>query len=66
MREMDDNVLRRMREIFEGIDNAVLMCKDPGERLMMACCMIQKTAEMYDEILGPDGRRIMFLEVAMR
>lgn len=61
---MDEKTVARMGEFFGGIENAVLLCADEKEQLMMACCMTQKAGEIYDQILGKRGRIIMFMEAA--
>lgn len=63
----EDKIASRMAEILAGIDNAALLiCADEKERLMLACCMLQKTSEIYESIIGRDGKMLMFIEAAMR
>lgn len=54
------NPEERVHEILSGMDNAVMMCKDNEDCLLFASCMMQKTKELFDDLLGEDGRKAMF------
>ena len=49
-----------VREILSGMDNAELTLQTYEERMLFASCMLVKTKELLDELLGQKGRRLMF------
>lgn len=55
-----DSDLVRIDEILSGMDNAMLMCEDYGDCLLLASCMLQKTKELFDDLIGEKGRKMMF------
>ena len=52
-----------MAELMEPIDRQIMMCDDAHDLLMMACAMLQRTRELFDQTLGEDGRKQMFKEL---
>ena len=54
---------QRMAELMEPVDQQLLMCDTREEQLMMACAMMQRTREIFDQTLGEQGRRKMFKEL---
>lgn len=56
----------RMRELMAPVDQQLMMCDDYKEVLMMACAMLQRTREVFDQILGPEGRMKMFHDYATK
>lgn len=59
-REQD---LKRMKELFEPIDKAVMMCDNSNDLLMMASCMMISAKEIYDNHLGIANRKKMFKDL---
>jgi hypothetical protein len=57
------DVQKRMAELMEPIDRQIMMCDDAHDLLMMACAMLQRTRELFDQTLGEDGRKQMFKEL---
>ena len=60
--ERDDYVIRRMKELVRPIDEAILMCDDREEILMLSSILMIRVASMYDMHIGVEGRRTIFLE----
>jgi hypothetical protein len=58
------DVSKRMAELMEPIDQQILMCDDREDMLMVACAMLQRTREIFDQTLGPKGRMRMFKDYA--
>ncbi len=59
-----DDISKRMAELMEPIDQQILMCDDHTDMLMMACAMLQRSREIFDQILGTKGRMRMFKDYA--
>ena len=60
---MRDEVALRMGELAEPIETQILMCDTREELLMMACVMLQRTKEIFDQELTVDGRKRMFKDL---
>ena len=56
-------VEQRMRELMATFEQQIMMCDDEKDLLMMACAMMQRTREIFDQTLGEQGRRKMFKEL---
>ena len=56
-------VEQRMHELMAPVDRQIMMCDDEKDLLMMACAMMQRTREIFDQTLGEEGRRKMFKEL---
>jgi hypothetical protein len=54
---------KRMSEIMEPIDNAIQLTDDRNDMLMLACAMLQRTREIFDQTLGENGRKEMFKDL---
>ena len=52
-----------MHELMAPVEQQIMMCDDEKDLLMMACAMMQRTREIFDQTLGEDGRRKMFKEL---
>ena len=61
-----NKVEERMRELMAPVDQQLMMCDDHADALMMACAMLQRTREVFDQILGPEGRMKMFHDYATK
>lgn len=58
---MDPNkVKERMIELMNPIDKQIMMCDDNKELLMLACAMLQRVTEIFDDQLTINGRKQMF------
>ena len=57
------NIQQRMTELMQPIEQQLLMCDNREDQLMMACAMLQRTKELFDQCLGEDGRKQMFKEL---
>jgi hypothetical protein len=60
---MNDEIAKRMSELMVIIDQSLLMCDSEQEQLMLACAMLQRTNEIFDDILGDEGRKKMFKDL---
>ena len=60
MMNMSDNIVKRMAELMEPIDQQMLMCDDREDQLMLACAMMQRVREIFDFHIGEEGRKKMF------
>ena len=58
-----NNVAKRMQEIMILVDKSLLLTDNDNERLMLACAMMQRTNEIFEEILGTEGRKSMYKEL---
>ena len=53
----------RMRELSKPIDEALLMCDDREEILMLASVMMVRLKNMFDSQIGVEGRKKMFKDM---
>ena len=53
----------RMRELSKPIDEALLMCDDREEVLMLASVMMIRLKNMFDSQIGIEGRKKMFKDM---
>ena len=60
----DDAVKTRMEQLMVPVDRQIMECMNSHDQLMLACAMMQRTREIFDVVLGEEGRRQMFREVA--
>ena len=58
-----NNIQKRMQEIMVLVDKSLLLTDNDNERLMLACAMMQRTNEIFEEILGEQGRKLMYKEL---
>lgn len=54
---------KRMESMMTIIDTTILSLEDPTDQLMLACAMMQRTREIFDQIIGVEGRKHMFKEL---
>lgn len=59
----EDNIKNRMKELMKPIDQQIMMCDDKQELLMLACAMLQRTTEIFDDMLTKQGRIKMFQDL---
>ena len=55
-----DAVRKRMDELMEPIDRQIMMSDSRQELLMIACAMMQRTNEIFRQVLGEEGARRMY------
>ena len=55
-----NNTEARMRELMILIDKSLLLTDNDNERLMLACAMMQRTNEIFEQSLGEEGRKLMY------
>lgn len=53
----DKETVKRMQELFEPIEQQILMCDSREEVLMLASVMLTKTITIFDAQIGEAGRR---------
>ena len=54
------NIKERMAEIMEPIDTSIQLTDDRNDMLILACAMLQRTTEIFDQTIGVVGRKEMF------
>ena len=57
------DVRERMAELVQLIDKSIMLSDSREEMLMLACAMMQRTREIFDQELGSDGRKLMFKDM---
>lgn len=63
---MEDNrtheeKLARMEELMKPIDIQLMMCDDVKDQLMMASCMMVTCRDLFEQHIGEDGAKEMFI-----
>jgi hypothetical protein len=58
-----NTLAKRMEELMVLVDKSLLLTDNDNERLMLACAMMQRTNEIFQEILGTEGRKSMYKEL---
>ena len=58
-----NNTAKRMQELMVLVDKSLLLTDNDNERLMLACAMMHRTNEIFEEILGTEGRKSMYKEL---
>ena len=59
----NDRIKVRMSELVRPIDEAILMCDDREEILMLASVMQVRLKDIYDTQIGVSGRKTMFKDL---
>ena len=59
----NDKIKVRMSELVRPIDEAILMCDDREEVLMLASVMQVRLKDIYDAQIGVQGRKTMFKDL---
>jgi hypothetical protein len=54
------NVQERMTELMNLIDKSLMLTDNDTDRLMLACAMMQRTNEIFEQSLGEEGRKLMY------
>ena len=53
----------RMEELIKPIDQQIMMCDDRRDLLMFNCAMLQRVTELFDMLVGEEGRKNMFKDL---
>ena len=56
-------IAERMSELMEPVDQQIMMCDNREDLLMMACAMLQRVSDIFDNELGEKGRKLMFKDL---
>ena len=57
------DVQQRMTELIKPIDQQIMMCDDRRDLLMLNCVMLQRVKEVFDMLVGEEGRKNMFKDL---
>jgi hypothetical protein len=57
------DVSERMSELVKPIDQQIMMCDDRRDLLMLNCAMLQRVREVFDMLIGEEGRKNMFKDL---
>jgi hypothetical protein len=57
------DIEKRMMEMMEPVDKCIQLTDDDSEMLMLACAMMQRVREIFDNQIGIEGRKQMFKEL---
>ena len=57
------NIENRMSELMILIDKSILLTDNNTDRLMLACAMMQRTNEICEQVLGEEGRKLMYKDL---
>ena len=60
---MSDEILQRMAELMTPIDTSIQLTDDHNDLLMLACAMMQRTNEIFERVLGVEGRKHMYRDL---
>ena len=55
-------VEQRMSELMAPVDQQLMMCDNQEDLLMMACAMLQRSSDIFDQVIGQEGRKRMSKE----
>jgi hypothetical protein len=58
-----NDVGQRMTELMVLIDKSLLLTDNNNDRLMLTCAMMQRTNEIFKEILGTEGAKLMYKDL---
>ncbi len=58
-----NDIEKRMTELIEPIDKQIYMCDDRRDLLMFNCAMLQRVREVFDMLIGVEGRKNMFKDL---
>jgi hypothetical protein len=59
----DLQIQQRMEELIKPIDQQIYMCDDRRDLLMFNCAMLQRVREVFDLLVGEEGRKNMFKDL---
>ena len=59
-----NNISKRMQELMILVDKSLLLTDNDNERLMLACAMMQRTNEIFEEILeNNESKNTIFIVI---
>ena len=53
----------RMSELMVLIDKSIELTDSKEEMLMLACAMMQRTNEIFTQVLGKEGAKLMYKDM---
>ena len=59
-----DPTAKRMEELMRPVDQQIMMCDSREDVLMMACAMMHRVREIFDNEIGEDHRKSMFRDLS--
>ena len=57
----NDDVAERMKELMEPIDQQIMMTDDRSDLLMIACAMLHRAKDIFDNELGRRATEQLFV-----
>jgi hypothetical protein len=57
------DVEKRMKEMMEPVDKCIQLTDSHEDMLMLACAMLQRVREIFDNQIGVQGRKEMFKDL---
>ena len=57
------DVEKRMLEMMEPVDKCIQLTDSHEDMLMLACAMLQRVREIFDNQIGVAGRKEMFKDL---
>lgn len=57
----NDGVAERMKELMEPIDQQIMMTDDRSDLLMIACAMLHRAKDIFDNELGRRATEQLFV-----
>jgi hypothetical protein len=57
------DVEKRMKEMMEPVDKCIQLTDSHEDMLMLACAMLQRVREIFDNQIGVAGRKEMFKDL---
>lgn len=57
------DIEKRMQELMEPVDKCIQLTDNHEDMLMLACAMLQRVKEIFDNQLGVTGRKEMFKDL---
>jgi hypothetical protein len=57
------DIEKRMIELMEPVDKSIQMTDNHEDMLILACAMLQRVREIFDNQIGVAGRKEMFKEL---
>ena len=60
-RRTTEEKLKRMEELMRPIEQQLMMCDDMQDQLMMASCMMVTGRDLFEQHLGEEGAKEMFV-----
>ena len=53
----------KMAELMKLIDQSIQLTDNEEDILMLACAMMQRTNEIFSQLLGEEGRKSMYKDL---